>query len=291
MVDRTPASVRHSAVSARRRLAVSVRRPSARAPRPAPALFRTTKATTRAISAYVFSSAMRRPTASTTRPIGRAERISWSAGTRFACCRILPGSTSRVRGTNLDERNGQRREYLLEIQYACIVRLPWKEPVREDVAKLVALEPGRHFHESLAPTLADGRTGSFTETGEKAPHERDRCFVSSGAGKRDHLGRASPFDVAPFVAAVTKKRLVRPTKPESQRRDEQLDATILGPLEKLARERRRIAFQSRQQLVECPMAVREIHGAAVVGIDQVEAPVFRPLVEVGNARRRHLQQH
>src|SRR5260370_36550207 len=110
MPDRPPAFARASADTARRRLAVFERRRSPPAPPRAPAPFRTATVFRLEISACVSSSAIRRTIVSTMRPIGLAERTSWSAAGTLSADRRLRRHLERERDFALDEGRRERKD-------------------------------------------------------------------------------------------------------------------------------------------------------------------------------------
>src|SRR4051812_34764931 len=94
-----------------------------------------------------------------------------------------PGQTSRMAGPHFDERHGQRGEYVHQIQTASVAR-GREHAVREDLAKLVAIELGGKLQERVAPVVSDGRVGAIAESHEKSAGGRDDRFVAPDARER-----------------------------------------------------------------------------------------------------------
>ena len=100
------------------------------------------------------------------------------------------------------------------------------------------------------------------------PHEGDQVI-----GHR-------PFCDDRFIAAGGEQLGERTPKRERARDNCRLHLTVAPSLERLLHGR---AGKSL-------LAASEIDRPPVVGIDQAEVPVLRPLVEIGHARRRELEQ-
>ena len=196
----------------------------------------------------------------------------------------------------------------------CRLHSPASLPIRSATGNRCRILPTGHLLSNTisSPVIASLQIDGMPLTGasrvsaqESSPRGRSPSFTRESSRRGTTVtAQCGPLRLAKAITFVSapapgrKREILPPAEqpgeapPGRQRPPDQkhLDAAILHGCQQIADERLSIVLKPGLNGIQHPAAMDEIHGAPVIGVHEAEIPELRPLIEIGHARRGHLDQ-